>query len=171
MKKILITIIAVVGVQNFVHLHAQTAIYVQPKNGEQIAFPLSEKPKITFNGQTMNVHSGISTPQSFALSDVQNLSFKKTDETRVADVMAQEQLQVYPNPVNDELRITNYELRMGDVVEMFDMNGKRVYVAPVGALHATPLPAGNQITINVSHLPAGMYVVKIGNRSAKIVKQ
>ncbi len=30
---------------------------------------------------------------------------------------------VYPNPVNDELRITNYELRMGDVVEMFDMNG------------------------------------------------
>ncbi len=64
MKKILITIIAVVGVQNFVHLHAQTAIYVQPKNGEQIAFPLSEKPKITFNGQTMNVHSGISTPQS-----------------------------------------------------------------------------------------------------------
>ena len=77
---------------------------------------------------------------------------------------------VYPNPVNDELRITNYELRMGDVVEMFDMNGKRVYMVPVGALHATPLPAGNQITINVSHLPAGTYIIKIGNRSAKVVK-
>ncbi len=112
--------------------------------------------------------------QSFALSDVQNLSFKKTEETRVADVMAQERLQVYPNPVNDELRITNYELRMGDVVEMFDMNGNRVYVAKP---NSTSSIVNSTFTVNVSHLPAGMYVVKIGTStgsvsgSAKIVKR
>ena len=177
MKKILILIIiAVVGTQNFVHLHAQTAIFVQPKNGEQVAFPLSEKPTITFENSTMTIQS-----QSFALGDIQNLSFKNSGQTRVAKAMAWEQLQVYPNPViNGQLTIYNLQLTANSnplSIEIYDMNGNRVYVASVGALHATPSQSDNQMTINISHLRSGTYIVKIGTStgsvsgSAKIVKQ
>ncbi len=165
MKKILITIIACVALSV---AHAQTAIYVQPKNGEQVAFPLSEKPKITFENSTMIIKS-----QSFALNNVQNLSFKEIDETRVANVIAQEQLQVYPNPVtngqliidngqltanSDPLSIVNYPLS----IKIYAMNGQLVATYPT---------AGKQTTIDIGHLPAGTYIVKIGNRSAKIIKR
>ena len=82
-------------------------------------------------------------------------------------------LTIYPNPVtNGQLTIiARHSREGGNPLEIYDMNGKRVYMVPVGALHATPLPASNQITINVSHLPAGTYIVKIGNRSTKFVKQ
>ncbi len=76
-------------------------------------------------------------------------------------------LVVYPNPVNDELRITNYELRMGDAIEIYDMTGKCVYVAKP---NSTSSIVNSTFTVNVSHLPAGTYIVKIGNRSAKVVK-
>ncbi len=84
-----------------------------------------------------------------------------------------EQLTVSPNPVVDELRITNYELRMGDVVEIFDMNGNRVYMAQP---NSTSSIVNSTFSIDVSHLPAGTYIVKIGTStgsvsgSAKITK-
>jgi M6 family metalloprotease-like protein len=93
----------------------------------------------------------------------------------VLDLEKDMALNVYPNPVtNGELRITNgealnavnYELGIGDIVEIFDMSGKRVYVAklPFTVYHSP-------CTINISHLPDGTYIVKVGSASAKIVKR
>ncbi len=93
-------------------------------------------------------------------------SFTTGSHAAVADKIEQDALVVYPNPVNDELRITNYELGMEGAIEIYDMNGKRV-----GAnLRVRPID-NCQFSINVSHLPAGTYIVKIGNRSTKIVKK
>ena len=72
-------------------------------------------------------------------------------------------LRVYPNPTNSQLRIENYELSMGEI-EIYDVVGKRV-----GATHALPLQDGN-ITIDISYLTNGMYFLKIGNRTVKIIK-
>jgi hypothetical protein len=88
-----------------------------------------------------------------------------TEENSIRDVETDNSLQIYPNPVTDYLQFTIYDLRFGDKIEIFDMNGKRVYVER--------LPdTGHQslVTINISHLPNGMYVVKIGTKSAKIIK-
>ena len=92
-------------------------------------------------------------------------------------------LQVYPNPANYELRIMNYEWKPGDIVELFDMTGKRVYSAPFGSAQgagtrslspSTSLRINSietTVTIDISHLPEGTYVVRIGGYVAKIVKQ
>ncbi|GHS85010.1 hypothetical protein FACS1894201_04240 [Bacteroidia bacterium] len=78
-------------------------------------------------------------------------------------------LVVYPNPVvNGELRVENGKWRMenGELrVEIYNVNG-----VLVGARRALPLQGGN-ITIDISHLPAGEYILKIGNRTAKVVKK
>ncbi|GHV72399.1 hypothetical protein FACS1894201_01330 [Bacteroidia bacterium] len=72
-------------------------------------------------------------------------------------------LFVYPNPVvNGELRVENGELKAGDKIEIYNVNG-----VLVGARRALPL----QTTIDISHLPAGEYILKIGNRTAKVVKR
>jgi len=83
-------------------------------------------------------------------------------------------LLLYPNPANNELRITNYELRITNV-EIYDVFGRKVGEKfPFNVLKGwTAKPDG--IVINISHLPAGVYIVKIftdqGEVVEKIIKQ
>ena len=79
------------------------------------------------------------------------------------------ELQVYPNPTKGEIQVTSYELQVTSI-EVYDVMGRMV--TNVGALRATPLHCG---TINIAHLPAGIYFIKIktdaGEVARKIVKQ
>jgi len=83
-------------------------------------------------------------------------------------------IQLYPNPANNELRITNYELRITNV-EIYDVFGRKVGEKfPFNTLKGwTAKPDG--VVINISHLPAGVYIVKIftdqGEVIEKIIKQ
>jgi hypothetical protein len=70
-------------------------------------------------------------------------------------------LILYPNPATAQLRIMNYELRKGDKVEIFNM---------LGQMQSSIL--NSQLsTINVEYLPAGIYILKIGNHIGKFVKE
>ena len=68
-------------------------------------------------------------------------------------------LQVYPNPTNSQLRIENYEVSMGEI-QIIDVVG-RVVVTHCNA----SLPI-----IDISHLEKGLYFLKIGNKTMKIIK-
>jgi M6 family metalloprotease-like protein len=87
--------------------------------------------------------------------------------TSISELEDTQQLRIYPNPVtNGELKIEIGEWKSGDVVEIFDVNGKRVHSSRI-SLIANRLP----LTINISHLPDGVYIVRIGDVVAKFVKQ
>ena len=66
---------------------------------------------------------------------------------------AQSKLVVYPNPTTGKLRITNDELRMGEI-EIFDVMGRRQNVG-------TNLRVCPNETIDISHLPAGIYFLRV----------
>jgi hypothetical protein len=72
-------------------------------------------------------------------------------------------IKVYPNPTTGELRMENGELRINSI-EVFDVYGRKVSYLTT---HIS-----NQI--NISHLPAGIYLINIstteGNVARKIVK-
>jgi hypothetical protein len=70
-------------------------------------------------------------------------------------------IRVYPNPVNYELKIKNYELKENTVIEIYNVVGQKVGAYPCGR---------PETTINVQHLPNGMYFIKIGNMTARFVK-
>jgi hypothetical protein len=72
-------------------------------------------------------------------------------------------LIVYPNPTNGELRITNYEFGITNI-EIFDVYGRK---------HLTGLPSyGLTVSnLNISHLPAGIYFLRIDETIVKVVKQ
>ncbi|MDR3328339.1 MAG: leucine-rich repeat protein [Prevotellaceae bacterium] len=74
---------------------------------------------------------------------------------------AQNTITVYPNPATDELIIENSELREGDMVSVHDMSGRNIHNSQFTTSHS----------INVSTLSAGIYFVKIGNRTEKFVKK
>jgi hypothetical protein len=74
---------------------------------------------------------------------------------------------IYPNPVYDELRITNYELQI-EHIEIFDVMGK------MQKAEGRKQKGDGKIVINVSELPSGTYFVQIysnkGIITRKIVK-
>jgi len=62
-------------------------------------------------------------------------------------------IRVFPNPTTGELRIENGELRINSV-EIFDVFGRKLNNSPFSILHS-------QLKMDISHLPAGIYMVKI----------
>ncbi|MDR3328978.1 MAG: T9SS type A sorting domain-containing protein, partial [Prevotellaceae bacterium] len=72
-------------------------------------------------------------------------------------------LRVYPNPATGgQLTIASEQGKAGDVAEVYSLLGVLVATHPV---------VGDLTTIDIAHLPPGTYIVKVGSRAAKVVKQ
>jgi beta-glucosidase-like glycosyl hydrolase len=72
---------------------------------------------------------------------------------------------VHPNPVVDGRLIVSSEgLSEGDKVEIYSLSGTLMFAVEVD------INIGSQ-TLNIAHLPAGIYLVKAKNLLAKILKQ
>ncbi|MCL2132593.1 MAG: T9SS type A sorting domain-containing protein, partial [Lentimicrobiaceae bacterium] len=73
--------------------------------------------------------------------------------------------KLYPNPTTGKLSVFSYQLsEMGGEVEIYDVVGQ-----VVGAYRIRP--ENTEITIDISHLSAGMYFLKIDGKTYKVVKQ
>ncbi|MCL2027455.1 MAG: T9SS type A sorting domain-containing protein [Bacteroidales bacterium] len=160
MKKILIPILFL-----SIGLCAYTQhLYVQPIDGEQIAFALANKPKITFDDRVMSVQQ-----LSFPLSDVRNLSFvqQNTDPTNIIVDTENDHILLFPNPVKDELNLVIQIPVQNLNYRFFDMNGKQLTVEQIHS---------QTTQINMQNFRAGIYVLHIEQngqsiQSFRIVKQ
>jgi hypothetical protein len=74
----------------------------------------------------------------------------------------EDHIMIYPNPAKEELTITNYELQITNV-ELLDVYGRNV------SSHHLISKSSHQI--NVSHLPAGMYFIKIVSEQGSVTKK
>lgn len=79
------------------------------------------------------------------------------DTTSVAEY-ADNQVRVYPNPCNTQITV---EANIGEPIMLFNSVGTLVY--------RTTADDTNMI-LNVSNYPAGLYILRCGNRTARIVK-
>jgi hypothetical protein len=79
-------------------------------------------------------------------------------------------LRVYPNPTDGQLRIANYELQIKNI-EIFDLLGH--VVAPLNPPEGGRLPSFGGVGggFDISHLPAGMYFVRITTDNGIITKK
>jgi len=74
-------------------------------------------------------------------------------------------VKIYPNPTTGVLIIENGKLKIENV-ELYDMTGRSVAIVETG--HALSL---RNATIDISHLPAGLYFLRIDNQTIKITKK
>lgn len=77
---------------------------------------------------------------------------------------------VYPNPTNGELRVTSYELRI-ERVEIFDKYGRNVVAKFPSNLLERGQSQVDGVILNISHLPTGIYFVRIQTETDIVTKK
>jgi len=80
----------------------------------------------------------------------------------IAETQCNASVRVYPNPTSGQLTITNYELRENTIIEIYNVVGQNVGAYPCGR---------PEMTIDVSHLAAGLYYLKVNNQVIKFIKE
>jgi len=85
----------------------------------------------------------------------------------IADAQRTTSLQIVPNPASHsiELRIMNYELRV-DRIEFYNIFGQLVKNVPFAGQSSKD---GTRQKINISDLNSGVYMVRVGNETVKLV--
>ena len=111
----------------------------------------------TKNGIVVSIDNPYSFP---ATEDVELVANFVKDDVGIVEPHDCASLQIYPNPVNDKLKITNYE---GGEVTIYDITGR--------TLMSLRILESPETAIDVSHLPSGIYFIKIGEKTAKFVKE
>ena len=75
-----------------------------------------------------------------------------------------EAISIYPNPTTGELTIDNGQLTINNV-EVFDIYGRKIHSSTLTS-YLSPLTS-----INISHLPSGIYFVKISTEAGEVVRK
>jgi len=129
-------------------LHAQVRVQV---NGDQ-SFVIDETNGLYFHNDTMTVDGN-----AFALDDIAVITLQPAvdiDGIEVSD------LQLAPNPAQDYITLQGIGSEPQQAV-LYSTAGVKLMEQTVS----------DGSIINISHLPEGIYILRSGNRVAKIVKQ
>ena len=81
-----------------------------------------------------------------------------------------ESLSTYPNPTTGELWVTMPELAEGIAAEVHVYNANGQLLQRVPARAASTGSAASRLCIDLSNYPSGMYIIRVGNAIAKMVK-
>ena len=85
---------------------------------------------------------------------------KYTEPASIVETNNNAALRVYPNPTAGKLHISISDMRLSDI-KIYDIFGK-LQMSEIGQ---------SEITIDISHLPSGMYFLKTGEQTVKVVKE
>ena len=96
--------------------------------------------------------------------------FEKSSTTGLFDTQL-DALSVYPNPTAGQLWVSVPELAEGTAAEVLVYNAAGQLLQRVAARAASTGSAASRLSIDLSGLPAGLYIVRSGNAVAKVVKQ
>jgi hypothetical protein len=92
--------------------------------------------------------------------------------TSVIEVADELQYKLFPNPASEYITISKpsegFEPSEGSDVKIFNMLGECVMTAPTA--HPSTGSGSDNLRIDISHLPRGVYYIRIGSRSKMFVK-
>lgn len=98
----------------------------------------------------------------FGETCTQAISFKDEEDTSTQDVVSPQVLMLYPNPAQSYVSVFMKDAKVGDTMVVYDLNGRAVLRATV---------EGPVTKLMVGALPAGMYVLHLGQEVAKFFKE
>ena len=142
----------------FLPSHAQSVeirTLVTLYNGEEQLFVLSEDDQITFDGQEALQLTIQESTHRIPIDDIRKIEF--VDITDTQEIQAGVPF-FYPNPVTKSIVIGNIETQQ--TVSVYSLEGRLIYQR-----QANPNEA-----IDLSNLPAGLYILNLCEKNFKLLK-
>jgi hypothetical protein len=136
--------------------HAQM-MYVRQKSGPKTIFTISDIRKITFSVGYMIIYGLDGNSETFGSTDIQYVNFTDVSTgIHPSEKQKPALLIFFPNPVQDILTLNYKSLGETILFEVMTLEGKTVQVRNIN-MHS----GINQVKINVSSLPKGMYLCRL----------
>ena len=154
-----ITITDAVGIVNIILKgNGKPRLIVLQKNGQKDYYDLSDTPVTTFsNGQLMITTA--STEVSYPLADVQRYEYDGVSDD-IAELAPEKGTDVHV--FRDGNTLTLSHVQAGSTVSLYGSDGQ---------LLETFIGKGKPVLISVESRPDGVYMVKTGNQTFKLIKQ
>ncbi|MBR6775524.1 MAG: T9SS type A sorting domain-containing protein [Bacteroidales bacterium] len=81
------------------------------------------------------------------------------EHVSVDDIAYSSRLEIYPNPANDFVTIKTHN-NIGDLITISDISGRTLITEEV---------TSDDIQINIADLTKGLYIIKVGDKSEKLI--
>jgi len=149
-------------------LQAQIKLNVKSKDDTQTAYSLTDIQKLTFPAHSVVVTETNGSTQSYTFSNVRYLSFIDITATNfpVLETLDSNSIKLYPSPASEELNIHYSATNCGTVqIRIINIQGQIV----LAQTHENT-KGENNIKLNISALPAGLYMVNNGAGSSSFIK-
>lgn len=135
-----------------------TCLTLNFKKGDIVRFALTEKPTMTFGTSDLTVTTDKKTTATYERDEIKDFTFTQGTTGAIADLTGDADYSVeFPAP--------------GVVTVTGSKIAKATVFNAAGSTVATCLPSGQTVTIDLSTLPDGVYLIEIpGLRTLKIKK-
>ena len=133
-------------------------VYSLDTEAAPVEYAIRTISKVTFASTNFSVLQGEEVAGVFELKNVSSIKF--AESTAVQSVEQASAIVVTPNPVRDNLVIKGGEELYGSAVSIYSVTGANVM----------QLSSWQGEAINISHLPAGVYIINIQSETIKFVK-
>ncbi|MBQ6071633.1 MAG: T9SS type A sorting domain-containing protein [Bacteroidales bacterium] len=137
-------------------VYAQTTVTLTFNNNTTQELTVDPAGKIYFENNYLYIDEGLGLPYSFAVENIRKITLPQTVGV---DNITTEEFEIYPNPVQNTLHIHS------------GVGGQHPY--QLYTLDGRLLLKGvcqEDETLNLQHLPSGLYLLKIGSSTIKISK-
>lgn len=158
MKKIFISLLAILFA---VAVHAQSAtqhLVVWQKSGEKVYYDIAKQPETTFKNGYLVIKCTNQSAVYYQLSNILRYTYEGVNTA--IDLMPNER-SVSISHEGDAVTITN--LPEGSAIQVYAANGV--------LLETLKAQSGQPLTLSVSQRPSGVYLVKCGSETIKLMKR
>ena len=140
---------------------AQTAtkrLVLWQKSGEKVYFDLNDMPETTFENGLFIIKTNNATVQ-FQKENVLRYTFEGTSNTGIS-LLPSERSVTFSK---DGDAVTLRNLREGSTVSIYAANG--------AVIETRQVKDGQPLTLSIAQRPAGVYLVKAGSETIKLMKR
>lgn len=156
-KQAVTTLLALIFGVFLNHFYLQN-INVVASDGTISTIDILSTNSIIFSNDNMQVNTSDCEDQYYSLHYTSQISFD--DNVGLNDDEAEDQFEVYPNPVNEMLYVKT-EAERNSTIRIYNVHGKKLMEVSVT----------DQVEkINVSQLPSGIYLISNNSQIIKFTK-
>lgn len=136
---------------------AQKNITIQYRDNQEITYSINHNSKLTFLDNQLIISQPSGNIYYFDIENIRKIYFSNSNS--LSDIQTENNINLYPNPSRDRINFSN--IKSKTLISIYNIKGELVMSEIIY----------QDKNINISSLQSGIYIVKVGNKEFKLIKE